>query len=301
MIFLNAYEIEKRSIKDLNYTIIKSEAIDSKIIFVHIPGFNDYIFNKDLMNRLNIHNISFYGVELHNYGRNINKNTKKKYYFDNIDDCLIQINDAINYLKKDRKVILSGHSMGGLLAFLYLKKYKNIDALFLNSPFFKFNVSFLQYIGLYLMSFSSKFFEDLYIQADEVNLYGITISNRYRGEWEIDERYKDIVQEPKIYFSWIRAILQGQNEVEYINTQIPILTLISDKSSNGKNENLLFKSDIVLNVEDIEKISYKLSPNTKLFKIKDALHNVFLSKKEVRDKAYKQFFIWMYKNFKGTK
>ena len=52
-------------------------------------------------------------------------------------------------------------------------------------------------------------------------------------------------------------------------------------------------SDIVLNIEDIKKIGSKLGTQVTLLDIDNALHDIFLSPKEIREEAFDEMFAWL--------
>ena len=53
------------------------------------------------------------------------------------------------------------------------------------------------------------------------------------------------------------------------------------------------KKDIVLNVEDIKKRGVKLGSQITLLEVKNAMHDIFLSPKVVREKAFEGMFEWL--------
>ncbi|MEG1935592.1 MAG: hypothetical protein RR141_06320 [Rikenellaceae bacterium] len=71
-----------------------------------------------------------------------------------------------------------------------------------------------------------------------------------------------------------------------LNITIPVVVLTSDKSSNPQKwDEIATQSDTVLNVKAIEKNAAKLGTNIIYHQIPNALHDVFLSRKAVRDEA----------------
>jgi alpha-beta hydrolase superfamily lysophospholipase len=53
------------------------------------------------------------------------------------------------------------------------------------------------------------------------------------------------------------------------------------------------ETDMVLNVEHMKFYGKKLGPNVTLAEIPKAMHDVFLSKKEVRKVAFEKLFQWL--------
>jgi alpha-beta hydrolase superfamily lysophospholipase len=52
-------------------------------------------------------------------------------------------------------------------------------------------------------------------------------------------------------------------------------------------------ADIVLNVEHMKNIGPKLGSNLKIIEIQNGMHDLFLSQKEVREKAFEEMFGWL--------
>lgn len=55
----------------------------------------------------------------------------------------------------------------------------------------------------------------------------------------------------------------------------------------------MFRSDSVLNVEDIRKFAPNLGPDVTYVQVRDGIHDLFLSRKPVRAEAFRLVFDWM--------
>jgi alpha-beta hydrolase superfamily lysophospholipase len=53
--------------------------------------------------------------------------------------------------------------------------------------------------------------------------------------------------------------------------------------------------DIVLDVTDIKRIGAKLGAQVTLLEIENAQHDIFLSRKDVREMAFNEMFVWLSK------
>jgi alpha-beta hydrolase superfamily lysophospholipase len=240
----------------------------------------------------------FYAVDLRRYGRSWRSNQKMcdirniKDYFKDIDTCLkiIKAEGATN-------TVILGHSTGGLTASLYAHHHPNSDlfqALILNSPFFDFNTSnFTKRTLLPFVFQKGKKHPDKLLKKDGLSVYGESISIKYHGEWTFNENWKPIETGP-ISYGWFNAIHQGHVEVSSgLKINQPTLILHSDHSVYGKVWNLNFQSgDAVLNVQDIQKESKKIMGPINIVQIKDGMHDLILSKIEVRTVVYEQIFNW---------
>ena len=101
---------------------------------------------------------------------------------------------------------------------------------------------------------------------------------------------------PDVDAAWIRAIDNGQKRLRKGEINVPILLLHSDKSAKQGDTIEKFRmSDAVLNVDSIAEAGRLLGPNVEDATIKDGLHDLVLSRKNVRDEVYNTIFRWLEK------
>jgi alpha-beta hydrolase superfamily lysophospholipase len=264
------------------------------VLYLH--GFNDYFFQAHVAEQFHEKGYNFFALDLRKYGRSTLPHQTPNYcrsvteYFEEIDRALEIIGE--------NNVILLGHSTGGLIAGIYLNtgKYKDqIDKLILNSPFLEFNINFWQrMILLPLAGLVSFFFPYSARKKPFSHLYGASISEEKHGEWSYNTDWKPIRGFPA-YFKWIYAINRAQKKLHIAsNIDIPILILHSDSSSQPKKWNeIVLKTDMVLNIDHIQQFGRKLGNDVTFGEIPEAMHDVFLSKKEVREQAFDIMFDWL--------
>ena len=307
---LMSYEMKKIQSGEYEATLIYSPLANNDKSIFYIHGFNDYVFHEELIGKINQAGYGFFGIELHNYGRNITKATKYPYYFDDVSEFFPEILEAVEYIKMTysiQDITILAHSQGGLIASLLSDKYPNIaNRLILNSPFFDFYLPFSTQMVLPFLAFFGQYEPHFNTnKTSVVSKFGESVSNQYLGEWNIDERYKSISPSPPIYLGWLRAVYQAQSELQKgLNIKMPTLILHSNKSAyeasidmkNEQDVNTLFTSDVVLDVEDIKKYGANIGEDVTLLAVKDAMHDVFLSRKVVRDKAFDEMMGWIKKS-----
>lgn len=264
------------------------------VLYLH--GFNDYFFQAHVAEAFNEQGYNFYALDLRKYGRSLLPHQTPNYcrsvteYFEEIDRSLEIIG------RKD--IILLGHSTGGLIAGVYLNTgtYKDrIGKLVLNSPFLEFNITFWQRIFLLpLAGIVSFFFPYSARKKPFSHLYGVSISAEKHGEWEFNTDWKPIQGFPA-YFKWIYAVNRAQKKLHLVSDiEVPILILHSDASSRPSNwDDILLKTDMVLNVDHIKKYGKKLGPDVTFAEIPNAVHDVFLSPTEIRQQAFEATFSWL--------
>lgn len=105
--------------------------------------------------------------------------------------------------------------------------------------------------------------------------------------WEPDPRFRALPPWP-VRAAWLSAILAGHGRVaEGLTIDCPILVLTSTASTQASEwcEEYL-RTDSVLNVEQIWKRVGSLGSHVCLIKLKNALHDVFLSREEVREQGF---------------
>ncbi len=275
---------------------------DKKKAVLYIHGFNDYFFQTHLADKVNASGYNFYALELRKYGRSIlphqrpNDFRNYKEYFDDIYKSL----DIIRHNYGNTKVVLMGHSTGGLLVSLFAHHYKNeniVDALILNSPFFEFNVSpLLLHTFIPLMTCLGKKFPGIPSPVGLDKGYGYSMHKSHYGEWDYELSLKPDAGF-KIHASWIRGIHLAQKELQRgLNISIPVLVMYSGSSVKpGNYKPEMQHADSVLNVKDIEKYANIIGTNVEHAVFEGGVHDLVLSDKPVREKVLDKIAIFLNK------
>lgn len=281
-------------------TLIHSNKNSSgRIPILYIHGFSDYFYHPHLANWANKNEMNFYALELRKYGRSILPHQHPN-YCKNLKEYFEEISMAISIIIKecDQKIILMGHSNGGLISSLYAnigEKKELIQQLILNAPFLSLNEPWItKNIAIPIVGFISKIFPFLRIPDIVTSLYPKSIDIKHYGEWEINYDWKPINGFPG-YFLWMLAVRNAQKYLEKkSNINIPVLILHSSNSMKPRKWNpAILESDIILNIDDIKRIGLKLGNRIDIIEIDKAMHDVFLSKKEVRDSAFGELINWI--------
>lgn len=270
------------------------------VIYIH--GFIDYFFHPHLSEYLNEIGFDFYALELRKHGHSILDHQHPNYCRD-ITEFYEEIDYSVRKIKElnNDKLILMGHSNGGLVSSSYLNsgaERSHISALILNSPFLDVNMpSIIRAILKPLSGWIGQIGPFLKLDGMLPPIYPSSIHEDHEGEWLFDKNLKPIEGFP-VYFKWSRAIMIAQDELKVNSSiKVPILMLYShDSYLPKKHEERVMKSDIVLNVEHMKSIGPKLGDNVTMVEIKDGIHDVFLSPKPVRDKAFNELKTWMNEN-----
>lgn len=264
------------------------------VLYVH--GFNDYFFQKEMGDRFVDSCYNFYAVDLRKYGRSLLPG-QKPYQARDIKEYYADLDSALLVMRQDgqRRVILMGHSTGGLITSSFLNHDPDtamVKALILNSPFLEWNMgAFTRKVGVPLVSFMGRLFPNMSISQGDDTSYGKSLSKDYYGRWEFDTNLKTI-HPRKVTAGWIRAITRAQSDLHsHSDIKTPILLMHSDHSvTDGKTPDDFQSGDAVLNVRDIIKWGNKLGPDVTDVTVKDGLHDLILSRPDVSDNAYKAIF-----------
>jgi alpha-beta hydrolase superfamily lysophospholipase len=271
----------------------KSDTPQSKaLLYVH--GFIDYFFQTEMADKFNEWGFDFYAIDLRKYGRSLEEYQHPN-FIASIYDYFEEIDKSIEYIRANgvNNIILNGHSTGGLTLSLYAHHRKNVQGLILNSPFFDLNVPSTVKALAPVLAAIGKILPFAKLDSLSEN-YPKSLHKDYKGEWDFNENWKPITNFPA-YLGWTRAIYKAQKKLQSgLKIECPTLVLYSDKSYKGKDwDEIIRISDAVLDVEHIKKYADVIGSDITKVEIKDGVHDLVLSKKEVRNKVYSEIEIWL--------
>jgi alpha-beta hydrolase superfamily lysophospholipase len=110
--------------------------------------------------------------------------------------------------------------------------------------------------------------------------YVRSIHREFGGEWDFDLKLKPLHGFPA-YFGWIGAILAAQAKVHAgLDVGCPVLTMHSDEA------------DIVLDWRHVARWGRTLGREAAVLAFPGGLHDLVLSRREVRDAVFREFFSW---------
>jgi len=287
----------------IQYPFDSSRAYKGIVLYVH--GYNDYFFNRELAVKSDSAGYAFFAIDLHHYGRSLRKGEKAfrmreiSEYFPELDSAFEMAQRLANPLKnsaqKDLPKFSIGHSMGGLIVSLYVKechKGNNFAGIALTSPFLGMNVNaFVRRVLVPVVSFFAFIAPNVPITDLPNPNYNTSLRKDGRGEWGFDKRLKTLVS-PQKDLGWIHAMYQGLVLVQDgLDIETPILILHSNcsiKNSTWVDE--YSRCDGFLDVNDMKKYGPHLGSHVTLEQIDGGLHDIYLSSKAARDKAYRKTF-----------
>lgn len=285
---------------DVATLVHKAADTASRGAVLYLHGFVDYFFQTHLADFFTARGLDFYALDLRRYGRSL-RDSDTPYYTDDLAVYDEELNLSIERIRNDRHgtIIAMGHSTGGLVLPLWLQRHRRphpVDGLILNSPWLD-----LQY-NLFQRTVLTKVV-DLYggirpramLPSALNDVYPRSIHRDYHGEWDFRTDWKPIAKVP-VHAGWFRTIRRGHARLHKgLDLELPILLLRSDKSlvdPPGWSPEVM-RADIVLDVGQMERWAPALGADVAMAVIPDAVHDIVLSAKPVRDHAFERIDAWL--------
>jgi alpha-beta hydrolase superfamily lysophospholipase len=255
-----------------------ADAPRGTVLYVH--GFIDYFFQRHVALRFAQEGYTFYALDLRKHGRSLGAHQRPCFckdlaeYFPDLTSALAEIGEP---------VLLAGHSTGGLICTLYTHQGERRDqvrALWLNSAFFDFRVRGARRAKLALGIALGRFFPFLSDPKSVSPAYVKTLHRDFGGEWEFDLALKPVNGFPA-YFGWLAAIRDGHAKVHAgLRLAAPVLSMHSDEA------------DVILDWRQTARWSRTLGPRVSVLQFPGGLHDLVLSRAEIREEVFRQLFEW---------
>lgn len=268
---------------------------DKAILYIH--GYTDYFFQAHVAESFNQQGVDFYALDLRRYGRSLLPHQRPN-FCKSLDEYFAEIDDAISIITEQHdSLLLMGHSTGGLTASLYaadgLHRDK-IDGLILNSPFYDWFLPSDLLFAVKMLSVAAILFPYYGRPGEGVGSYMESIHAHRHGEWQMNQDWRPLEGFP-IYAGWCRAINSGQARVRQgLAIQCPVLLLSSDKSRMQSEWSPQCQTaDTVLNVDHIKAAAPHLGDQVTYRAITDGMHDLFLSREDVRRTVFETVFDWI--------
>lgn len=281
------------------------------VLYVH--GWSDYFFQKRVARFFTSRGARFFALDLRKYGRSLREGQTFG-YIEDLDEYDAEIGAAIDIIRggsnagstgagtesgRQRKLVLLGHSTGGLVLSLWAHRHRGIaNALVLNSPWLELQISgtarraIAPMINLHARYGSHEtalpqLDFGFYAQAQRTN-------NTSEDAAAVNPAWRPEHAMP-VRAGWLKAIITGHERIAAgINVGVPTCMLLSARSEFRLNWNdAMLRADTVLDVEAVAKASLRLGPSITIERIDGALHDVFLSEPAVRAEAYDRLERWL--------
>ena len=246
------------------------------VLYVH--GFIDYFFQRHMAQRFAAEGYAFYALDLRKHGRSLLPRQHPCF----CKDLSEYYGDITHALKEiGAEVLLAGHSTGGLICSLYKHEGElrdHVRALWLNSPFFDWKEAHKSKLRIArMLGWLSPFMND---PKAVLPAYVRSLHKNWDGEWDFDLSLKPLMGFPA-YFGWVRAIFDAHAKVHAgLALDCPVLSMYSDEA------------DIVLDWKQVSRWSRTLGNDVRALQFPDGLHDLVLSRTEIRESVFKQLFAW---------
>ncbi len=264
---------------------------------LHVHGFADYFFQTPVADYWVARGYDFYALDLRKYGRSLRPHqtpnfvTDLAHYYAELDEAFrrITVRDQHDHL------LVSAHSTGGLVTPLWVHDHEvPVAGMVLNSPFLDLHGNLLmRTAGTKAIDQVGARRPYLTIPRDVSGFYAMSLHQDHHGEWPFDLAWKPLESWP-VFAGWLRAIRRGHARVHRgLDLSVPVLVLTSAATGHPKTfDESCTSTDIVLDVLQIRKWAHKLSGHVTLVKIPGALHDVTMSRREVRGHAFDEITAW---------
>lgn len=267
----------------------------SDVAVLYLHGWSDYFYHAHLARFWSHMGADFYALDLRGYGRNLDPERVEKAHAPRPeDDDHVQrpgyITDLAEYdadleaalavieeASPGRRIIVSGHSTGGLIAVLWADRNPGrLSGITLNSPWLEFQYSTT--IRKILQPFLGRGRSATTPLRLHMPNYSVVATSATHGRLPYDARLKPSESFP-VYAGWIRAIFAGHAAVEDgLEIEVPILVQTSTRSLRKIGYDPEMEgTDIVLDVDAIARRSIHLGRTVALNRVPGAMHDLFLS------------------------
>lgn len=263
------------------------------VLFVH--GWNEYFFERHLAEFFEELGYDFYAIDLHRYGRSLQPGELPG-YMEDVEEYYEELDACVELIGRDHtQIVLNGHSTGGLTASLYAAdRPKTFVGVILNSPWIDLQGSALfKALTPPLVRGLAVASPTMVLPASENELYGRSLHVAYQGEWEYDLGLKRVESQP-LRPGWVRAVVNGHDRVSGgLHIDCPTLVVTSARSSSPKEWcDEVMSTDLALDVDRIAARVHLLGWHVTLVRIQGALHDVALSRADVRARFFDEIRRW---------
>jgi alpha-beta hydrolase superfamily lysophospholipase len=253
---------------------------------LHVHGFADYFFQTPAADFWCNRGYDFYALDLRKYGRSLLPHQTPN-YVDDLDVYREELDQAYEAISANYPhIVLSAHSTGGLTVPLWAAdRNLRIAGMVLNAPWLDMQGdAFTRHLAMPLIERFGSRRPHQEIPRKVSGFYARSLHRDHEGEWDFNLAWKPLQSWP-VYAGWVRAVREGQARVaEGIEVPAPILVLSSSRTGRPTSviDPVVHSTDIVLDVEQIRRRAPMLGRHVTLAQIDGALHDVTLSRPQVR-------------------
>lgn len=283
-----------------------SEASGEAHAVLAVHGYTDYFFNTALAEHFAERGFAFYALDLQKCGRS-RRDGQTPHFITNLADYDAELEHALTAIReagRASKVLVYGHSSGGLIVSLWLDRLRRRDpaahagirGLVLNSPFLDLHGPAVLRLSVTsaLIAGLSRVRSRGVVRGPTVGGYGTTLHRDYHGEFDYDLQWKPVGGFP-VTLGWLHAMRRGQARLHRgLDVGVPNLILRSDHTVRETSDAASMQcGDAVLDVAQIARWAGCIGSRSTIVPIRDAKHDVFLSLNQPREVAYRELDVWL--------
>ena len=267
------------------------------VLYLH--GWSDYFFQAELARFWHDLGGRFYALDLRKFGRSL-RDHQTPGYVNDIATYDEDLRAALRLLGEDDRVaaerlVLMGHSTGGLVASLWADRHPGrLIGLVLNAPWLEIpGATFLRTVSTPVVEQLARLQPKHPLPQVDPGFYGRTVAAFESRPWVLDERWRPGFSMP-VRPGWLLAMLTGHARVAAgLAIDAPVLVLSSDRSIISRTwSDDMRSSDVVLDVELVARRALALGPVVTVVRVTGAVHDVVLSQRPARDRAYAEMRRW---------
>ncbi len=276
------------------------------VLAVH--GYTDYFFHTALADHFADRGFGFYALDLRKCGRS-SRTGQTPHFTSDLARYDAELDRALRLINGETgsgRVLVYGHSAGGLIVSLWLDRMRRrgavdrnrVAGLVLNSPFLDLPgpMALRWTATAALIGAIARFGDKRVARApnESGGGYGASLHRDYHGEFDYDLTWKPLGGFP-ITFGWLSAVRRGQARLHRgLDVGVPNLILRSDHSVTEAADPVALQcGDAVLDVKHIARWAGCVGNRSTIVPVADAKHDVFLSMPQPREVAYQQLDTWL--------
>jgi alpha-beta hydrolase superfamily lysophospholipase len=266
------------------------------VLYVH--GWSDYFFQKRLARFWAERGARFFALDLRKYGRSLRPGQTPGYVSDlaeydaDIAAALVAMDPT-----PGRRLVLMGHSTGGLVLSLWASRHPEVAAaVILNSPWLEFQLSGIRPAIAPVVEMQARWRPMNAAPQVDLGFYARAQAEAHDPDdpVEVNPAWRP-AHSMTVHAGWLSAILGGHAQVARgLAIPVPTCVLLSARSAVPTRwSDELTRADSVLVVDDIARAALRLGSSVTVERIDGALHDVFLSRHEAREDAYARLDRWV--------
>ncbi|MFJ5231219.1 alpha/beta hydrolase [Kitasatospora sp. NPDC088391] len=284
----------------MSATLVRRLVQGSRQAVLYLHGYTDYFFQTHLADHYNAAGFSFYALDLRKYGRSLRPHQSPNFVTDlhTYDEELDEAVRIIRELDGHTRLLVNGHSTGGLVAALWAARHEGhglVDGLFLNSPFLSMPAApAVRTLGAPALDALGRAAPTRKLPAPLNPHYVHSLHRNHRGSWEFDLALKPAEGFP-LFAGWLAAIQRGHRQVRRgLAVDCPVLLMASTASTITNNwDEALMRTDAVLRADDIAALAPRLGRHVTTVRIEGGVHDLVLSGEQARAQVFAELDRWL--------